>query len=343
MIKGREFHPILNSIFDGDIRGIGETEQLQTNCPRCQEIDGLAQPDGKYNLEINTEKRVFRCWKCDSPKFSGSLGRLIKIFGTKTDYDLYKDYATMFNDYDENDDDKDFGFVELPPEFISFADMNPDDRLHLEAYNYMVLERQIEYSVLVKFRIGFCYEGKYAGRIIIPSYDQQGDLNYFVGRSYRNQKPPYMNPKADKDIIIFNEGLINWDSTIYLVEGAFEVLSFPINTVPQLGKTLSSAFFFKLKQKKPEIVIVLDPDAYKDSVEIFQKLKVLYGDESYKIKIVKLGGKYDLDEIRVKFGKDAVIKKLRTARQLVVDDYFIGNKFMDDKYRKTYSGNTKWL
>ena len=151
-----------------------------------------------------------------------------------------------------------------------------------------------------------------------------------------------MNPKADKDLIIFNEGLINWDSTIYLVEGVFEFLSFPINTVPQLGKTLSTAFFFKAKQKKPEIVIVLDPDAYKDSIEMFHKLTVLYGDEAHKIKIVKLGGKYDLDEIRVKFGKDTVIEKLRTARQLVVDDYFIGNKFINDKYTKTYSSNTRW-
>ncbi|GAF95088.1 unnamed protein product, partial [marine sediment metagenome] len=81
---------------------------------------------------------------------------------------------------------------------------------------------------------------------------------------------------------------------------------------------------------------------YRDSIEIFQKLFNIYGDESHKIKIVKLGGKYDLDEIRIKFGKDAVIKKLRTARQLVVDDYFIGNKFINDKYTKTYSGNTKW-
>ncbi len=342
MIKGREFHPILNSIFNGDIRGINETEQLQTNCPRCQELDGLSHPDDKYNLEINTEKRVFRCWKCDSPKFSGSLGRLVKIFGNQTDYKLYKDYAAIFNDYDEQDDDKDFGFVELPSEYLSFADMNNDDSLHLEAYNYMVLVRQIGYPILVKFRIGFCLEGKYAGRIVIPSYDQHGDLNYFVTRTYRNQKPPYLNPKADKDLIIFNEGLINWDSLVFIVEGVFEFLSFPINTVPQLGKTLSTAFFFKLKQKKPEIVIVLDPDAYKDSIEIFHKLTVLYGDEAHKIKIVKLGGKYDLDEIRVKFGKDVVIEKLRTARQLVVDDYFIGNKFINDKYTKTYSGNTRW-
>lgn len=344
MIKGGEFHSIINSIFDGDVRGIGETEQIQTNCPKCQQRDGLSVGDDKYNLEINTEKRVFRCWKCDSPKFSGSLGRLIKIYGSPSDYELYQSYAGSIIDYFDSDDEKDFGFVELPNEFIPFSKLDSNNPIHLEAYNYMVLERQIEYSILVKFGIGFCTEGKYWGRIIIPSYDQQGDLNYFVGRAYKGQKPPYMNPKSDKDVIIFNEGLINWDSTIYIVEGVFEFLSFPVNTVPQLGKTLSSAFFFKLKHKKPEIVIILDPDAYRNSIEIYRRLSIIYGDESDKIKIVRLRGNYDMDEIRKKFGKDSLIKKLRTARQLEVEDYFIGNKYFNEQTynRKTYSGNTQW-
>ena len=55
------------------------------------------------------------------------------------------------------------------------------------------------------------------------------------------------SPYKTFDVIIFNEGLINWDSTIYIVEGTFEFLSFPVNTIPQLGKQLSSALFFKLK------------------------------------------------------------------------------------------------
>lgn len=344
MIRGREFHSIINTIFDGDVKGIGESEQLQTNCPKCQQREGLSYPDNKYNLEINTEKRVFRCWKCESPRFSGSLGRLIKIYGTPTDYDLYKSYADTIIDYSEEDDKKDFGFVELPSEFISFLNFESNNSLHLEAYNYMVLDRKIEYDILVKFGIGFCTEGKYWGRIIIPSYDQFGDLNYFVARAYKGQKPSYMNPKADKDIIIFNEGLVNWDSTIYIVEGVFEFLSLPVNSIPQLGKTLSSALFFKLKSKRPEIIIILDPDAYRESIQIYQKLSIIYGDDSHKIRIVKLKGNYDLDEVRKKFGKDSLIKKLRTARQLEVDDYFVGKKFFNEQnYNwKTHSGNTQW-
>ena len=105
MIRGQEFHSIVQNIFD-DVNGYLESEQLQVNCPHCQEREGLSYPDGKFNLEINTAKRMFRCWKCDEPRFSGSLGRLIRTFGSKIDYDLYVSYAGITHDYVFNEEKK---------------------------------------------------------------------------------------------------------------------------------------------------------------------------------------------------------------------------------------------
>ena len=51
MIKGQEFHGIIQNIF-GEVNGYLQSDQLQVNCPRCQERDGLSHPDGKFNLEI---------------------------------------------------------------------------------------------------------------------------------------------------------------------------------------------------------------------------------------------------------------------------------------------------
>ena len=118
-------------------------------------------------------------------------------------------------------------------EFVSFSQMDASNPEHFEAYNYLVNERKISRDIILRYRLGFCTTGKYANRIIIPSFDASGDVNYFVGRYYGTdkkikQKIPYLNPVADKDVIIFNEGLVNWDSTVYLVEGAFEMLSFPV-------------------------------------------------------------------------------------------------------------------
>lgn len=323
-IVGLEFHSIIGNVF-GDVKGLTHSEQLQVNCPRCQEREGLANHDGKYNLEINTRKRMFRCWRCDEPKFSGSLGRLIRTFGSSIDYDLYKSYSGIFQEYDENNDEKIYVKVSLPNEMILFSKMDSSNVEHFEAYNYLINERKISRDIILKYRIGFCIRGKYAKRIIIPSYDVNGEINYFVARSYdpKVKKRKYLNPDADKDNIIFNEGYINWDFTVYLVEGGFEFLSFPVNTIPMLGKTLSIKLFKKLNELKPNVVIVLDPDAYKSSIELYYTLKTIYIGCEDKVKLVKLPTDDDLDELRRNEGIDVVIKCLYDARGLNIDDYFI--------------------
>lgn len=338
MVRGQEFHAIIQNIFD-DVNGYLQSEQVQVNCPHCQEREGLSQPDGKFNLEINTSKRMFRCWKCDEPKFSGSLGRLIKTFGNNVDYEMYKSYAGIFQDYVFNEDEKEYIQVKLPDEMILFSQMETGNSEHFEAYNYLINERKLSRDIILKYRLGFCITGKYSNRIIIPSYDKNGEVNYFVSRYYGNdqkirKKMPYLNPKADKDIIIFNEGLVNWDSTVYLVEGAFEMLSFPINSIPMLGKTLSTTLFMKLKELKPDVVVLLDPDAYKNSVELYYTLNTIYVGCEERVKIVKLPTKEDLDELRKNQGIDEVIKSLYSARGLILDDYFI------QKLQKPYEKNT---
>lgn len=347
MIRGQEYHSILENIFE-EVNGANISEQIQVNCPRCQERDGLAHPDGKFNLEINTAKRMFRCWKCDEPRFSGSLGKLIRLYGSRADYEIYKAYAGTFTEY-YNEDDEDFEVAQvyLPEEMVLFSDMNPADPSHFEAYNYIINERKISRDIILKYRLGFCSTGRYANRIIIPSYDINGDINYFVSRTYDKtvKKKKYDNPKSDKDKIIFNEGLINWDSTIYLVEGVFEMLSFPVNCIPMLGKTISTTLYMKLKEHLPDIVILLDPDAYKNSIKLFYMIQNIYVGCEERVKIVKLPTDEDLDELRVNKGIGEVIKALRTARDLNVDDYFTINlkkPYGSGKKYSSYSGNTGW-
>lgn len=350
LVRGQEFHSIIKNMFD-DVNGYLESEQLQVNCPRCQERECLPFPDGKYNLEINTAKRMFRCWKCDEPRFSGSLGRLIRTFGGNVDYEMYKSYAGTFQDYNFDEEEEEYIQVKLPDEFILFSQMDVLNREHFEAYNYLVVERQISREIILKHRLGFCLTGKYEKRIIIPSFDSKGEVNYFVGRYYGNDKKmrkkiPYLNPKADKDVIIFNEGIINWDSVIFIVEGVFDMLSLP-NAIPILGKTLSTALFLKLKVMKPDVVVLLDPDAYSNSVELFYTLSTIYVECEERVKIVKLPTNEDIDELRKNKGMNEVLKALYSARRLNVDDYFI--KALKKPYDKNntrrfgnYTKNTEW-
>lgn len=347
MVRGQEFHAIIQNVF-GEVQGLNVSEQLQINCPRCAEDQNLPNGDGKFNLEINTARRVFRCWKCDNPKFSGSLGRLIRIFGTSIDYDLYKSYADIYGDYIFEEDEKEYIPVKLPEEMILFSEMDATNSEHFEAYNYMINVRMISRDIILKFRLGFCTTGKYEKRIIIPSYDKNGEVNYFVGRNYdivNKKKKPYDNPKSDKDKIIFNEGLINWDSTLYLVEGAFEMLSFPVNITPMLGKTISTTLFFKLKELKPNVVVLLDPDALKNAIELFYMLHTIYVDCEERVRIVKIPYEKDMDELRKNRGIDEVIKSLYSARGLTVDDYFINRltKLYDKQRTRRYGSDSRYF
>ena len=84
-------------------------------------------------------------------------------------------------------------------------------------------------------------------------------------------KMKYKNPESKKEEIIWNEHLIDWDNTIYLVEGVFDSIFLP-NSIPMLGKKMSEKLFEKLYNRAKKIVIVLDGDAWQDAENLYHKL-----------------------------------------------------------------------
>ena len=332
MVQGQEFHSIIQNIF-GEVKGLNVSQQLQVNCPCCQEREGLPSPDGKFNLEINTKRKQFKCWKCDSPKFSGSLGKLIHRYGSRIDYEVYKSYAGTYSSENYEEDYEPIQ-VKLPDEMILFSEMNISNQQHFEAYNYLINERKLSRKYIIGRRLGFCVSGKYKNRVIIPSYDDNGSINYFVARTYdpKMKKQKYMNPNVDKNKIIFNEGIINWDFTVFLVEGGFDVMSLPSNTIPLLGKNISPVLFQKLKKFKPNVVILLDPDAYSSSIEMYYILHAIYVDCEERVRLIKLPTDDDVDELRRHEGIEMVIKSLYSARGLTIEDYYVNKIKESDEF-----------
>ena len=88
-----------------------------------------------------------------------------------------------------------------------------------------------------RYNLGYCSEGIYNNRIIIPSYDSDGKLNYFVGRDFYNSSFKYKNPPVPKDVIGFDL-YVNWSLPIILVEGVFDAMSIKNNSIPLFGKTI---------------------------------------------------------------------------------------------------------
>lgn len=273
---------------------LGETKksykgrlQLSFNCPICD--DGR----NKGNFEVNIEKSVYHCWSCgDSEDTHGPLGKLFDKFGTKKQKKLY----LLVRPEERIDKIDKVVKLRLPQGFTKIKDTNPIYPPHKEAINYLK-SRGISDDIIEKYNIGLTMTGDYSGRIIIPSYDKDEELNYFIARSWSpNSKLKYKNPQTYKDKIIFNEYLIDWDKDIIICEGVFDSLFLP-NSIPMLGKHLSDLLFTTLYEKSTaNIIICLDSDAWSNSVKLYHTLN---GGRLYnKIKMVKLVDDKDAADLR---------------------------------------------
>jgi DNA primase len=260
------------------------------------DIKNLEKGDGKGNLEVNYRYGVYKCWVCaETHETHGSIYKLIKKYGTPKQL---KKYELLRPDDTEDSTKRVYKQVRLPKEFIPFKDASMGLKLtpqYKQALAY-IKKRNITDLMLQIYNIGFCYNGLYENRIIIPSYDEEKRLNYFVARSYLSKtKLKYKNPEAQKEIIIFNEHLINWDETIYIVEGAFDSIFIP-NAIPMLGKFMSEHLFKKLYENAKKIVIVLDPDAWDDAERLYHRINC--GKLMGKVWIVKLEGDKDIADLK---------------------------------------------
>jgi DNA primase len=257
-------------------------------CPVCKHY--------KRKLEINTVTGKYHCWVCG---LSGtSLKTLFKKLGLSGDYlsQIYKN-TESYRKLPQNDisaileifSEKKTDVVEqlmMPKEFRSFY----DEELTLvgrHALKYLKSRNITKYDVL-RYSIGYCEGGQFHGRVLIPSYDSSGHLNFYSTRSvFEDAKMKYVNSFGSKDIIGF-EMFLDYNQPITLVEGAFDAIAIRNNAVPLFGKTLSN----KLKSALicntvPKVNIVLDNDALADSIRISEFLLK----NSIETRLVKLDGK----------------------------------------------------
>lgn len=266
--------------------------QISFDCPVCADEKGLENGDGKGNLEINYSKHVYKCWSCgETLGTQGPLGRLFDKHGTKSQKKVYNLIKPEELKQQEAKKPK----LKLPEGYTTFEDSNPRFIPHIEAYRYLQ-SRGITDEIIKKYKIGYTVTGDFAYRIIVPSFNKEGVLNYFVARAWVKSRLKYKNPTAEKDQIIFNENLIDWDKDIHVCEGAFDAF-FLENSIVMLGKKMSSLLFETLyNNAKGNIIICTDGDAWLDGVKLYHELNggTLYN----KIKIIKLPKDKDICDLR---------------------------------------------
>jgi len=261
--------------------------QISFNCPVCDD------DRNKHNLEVNYIDNVYKCWSCgDSEGTHGPLGRIFDKYGNKKHKKLYnvlKPETVVKRERPKKT-------LKLPDSFTLFKDSSPVYPVRRQAMNYLK-SRGITDEMIERYGIGFCDKGDHSGRIVVPSYNKKGELNYYIARSWNPMsRAKYKNPEAEKDKIIFWENLIDWNKDIFLVEGAFDGL-FVNNSIPMLGKHMSELLFETIYTKaKGDIIICLDADAWQNAIKLYHELSG--GDLWGRIKLIKLPDDKDIADLR---------------------------------------------
>lgn len=160
---------------------------------------------------------------------------------------------------------------QLPAEFQPLATPKKT-KSYSEAVKYLI-SRNVSREDVLRYNIGYCETGEYKDRIILPSYDSNGNLNFFSARDYSgNTKLNYKLCPFSKNIV-GNEVLINFDEPITLVEGQFDAMAVRRNAIPLFGKTMSKKLKYRiLSSDVPRVNVFLDNDAYSDALKLCQFL-----------------------------------------------------------------------
>jgi DNA primase len=255
MLSHHEKQEVINIL--NDVLGPGtsmKNDEQAHYCPFCHHH--------KKKLQVNIKTQYWHCWVCDAKgrKIQRLLKRLhVDARKQKKLYEIYGDDYVVYNK-DTVDERVE---LRLPNEFQSLlkvpkGKINP---VYRKALKY-AKERGISEEDIIRYNIGYCDSGMYSNRIIIPSYDRDNRLNYFIARSvFSEEKFKYKNPPVSKNVIMF-ENQINWDEPITLVEGVFDAMAVKRNAIPLLGKFIPKTLNESIYKKGVESInILLDEDA----------------------------------------------------------------------------------
>lgn len=236
----------------------------------------------KNKFSVNVEKNVYKCWICDAR--GKNLLRVIRRFGSFSQQEKWKELSGTQQDLGEFDRifevevvvDQREQIIEMPQGFTTLT-VPSNSKSYARAIRYLA-ERGIGKYDILKWKMGYTTEGQFRNRIIIPSFNRNGDLNYFIARTFSDDYRRYMNPPVSRNIV-FNELYVDFEEEVTIVEGVFDAIK-AHNAVPILGSTIreTSKLFRKIVNNDTPVLLALDPDAKKKS-EYIKSLFLKYGIE----------------------------------------------------------------
>ena len=263
---------LLESILGRSKSARGGDEAVFT-CPSCNHH--------KKKLTFNLASQKFQCWVCGY-KGHRAFQLLKKAGAPGAAFGALKEIDNQYNFKQQVKQKVDANTLQFPHGVTPI--MSSSAILSKHALHYLD-QRGITQQDVVKYDLHYCEEGPLKNMVVIPSYDKDGFLNYYVGRSF--DKNAYIKHKlasSTKDIIGF-EMYINWDLPVILCEGAFDAMAIKRNAIPLFGKKLSTTLMKKIiKSNVEKIYLALDEDALKDAFNHAETF-MSYGKQVYLIEM----------------------------------------------------------
>lgn len=237
---------------------------------------------GKNKLSVSFDIFKYKCWVCEQFGSVSSIAKdyfdtIDKKFVAEARKELQSYFAIsisergIISNVTIREETKDF----LP--LISFDDEDEYDIQRNKILRYAFNKRGLTMEHLFYYRLMFTRRGRYSNMLIVPSYDKNNEMNYFIGRSVlENPKYKFGKPSIPKEHIIFNERFIDWNKQLIIVEGPIDYLQLhgfnrTILDGSSIGK--ESLLLQRLKYHRPIVKLLLDPDALEKTYKISMQLK----------------------------------------------------------------------
>ena len=246
-------------------------------CPYCGDSEKYRNKARGYFYRVKDQMN-FRCHNCDAGTTAAKVIQLI-------DEDIYKEYVKE-KWIGEDEPEYQFKapkFKKRDPKLDDLVCINKLDANH-PALEF-IKKRQIPEKHWNKFFL--ChkfYQWSEIGslvprrdehpRLVIPFYDEEGEVFAAQGRSFGNEQPKYLTVKFEDRPKIFGLDRVDLKQTVYVTEGPIDSL-FIDNAIAVAGSDF--------RELPPcEAVIVLDAEPR--SKEIVSKMKKL-AEQDYELVI----------------------------------------------------------
>jgi DNA primase len=280
-MKEKQLLNFLERLFKEKAKLTRGGDEAMFHCPSCLHR--------KQKLSVNLISQRFQCWVCE---FRGNtvFSILKKLNPLPLFFEEYKtinkEYGFSSN-YEKNHVPES---LSLPDGFFELYKSKSPTKQSALSYLY---SRGLTDQDILKYNIGYCITGSCENMVVIPSYDEKQQLNFYVGRSYdpNSYKKHSLSPSS-KDIIGF-ELFVNWDLPVVVCEGVFDAITIRNNAIPLFGKKIPKALIKKIIENNvQDVYIALDNDALKEALSHAETL-INFGKTVY---LMELDGK-DPNEI----------------------------------------------